>query len=262
MFILYALVIGLAVGFLAHGRPAGLAQLHFQWPWVMLGGLLVQVLLFSDVISSRIGAAGPPIYAASTAAVVLAVLANRRITGMPIVALGAACNFTAIMANGGFMPAALGALQARGHVTSTVYSNSVVLPDPALAPLTDIFALPAASGNGGDDDITINSNDGHPSVFGRSSSLPRATARLSPPSAGLVRRRTDPTGKARWVPSGHGPAPGIPRTVQVKGHFVLPLERSSRANPPRGGDAKPGISPRPPGRRSRGEPTLLEGEHP
>lgn len=143
MFILYALVIGLAVGFLAHGRPAGLAQLHFQWPWVMLGGLLVQVLLFSDVISSRIGAAGPPIYAASTAAVVLAVLANRRITGMPIVALGAACNFAAIMANGGFMPAALGALQARGQVTSTVYSNSVVLPDPALAPLTDIFALPA-----------------------------------------------------------------------------------------------------------------------
>jgi hypothetical protein len=71
------------------------------------------------------------------------VLANRRITGMPIVALGAACNFAAIMANGGFMPAALGALQARGQVTPTVYSNSVVLPDPALAPLTDIFALPA-----------------------------------------------------------------------------------------------------------------------
>ena len=143
MFILYALVIGLAVGFLARGRPAGLAQLQFRWPWVMLGGLLVQVLLFSDVFSSRIGAAGPPIYAASTAAVVLAVLANRRITGMPIVALGATCNFAAIMANGGFMPAALGALQAHGQVTSTVYSNSVVLPDPALAPLTDIFALPA-----------------------------------------------------------------------------------------------------------------------
>jgi hypothetical protein len=143
MFILYALVIGLALGFLTGGRPAGLSQLQFRWPWVMLGGLFVQVILFSELVSARIGAAGPPIYALSTAAVVLAVVANRRIPGMLVVALGATCNFAAIMANGGFMPAALGALQARGQVTSTVYSNSVVLPDPALGPLTDIFALPA-----------------------------------------------------------------------------------------------------------------------
>jgi hypothetical protein len=109
----------------------------------MLGGLLVQVVLFSELVAPRVGDAGPPIYAASTAAVVLAVIANRRITGMLVVALGAACNFAAIVANGGYMPAALGAIQGRGSVTSTVYSNSVVSPDPALAPLTDIFALPA-----------------------------------------------------------------------------------------------------------------------
>jgi hypothetical protein len=142
MFILYALVIGLVVGFIVGGRPAGLAQLQFRWPWVMLTGLLVQVVLFSEFVSSRVGDAGPPIYAASTAAVILAVLANRRITGMPIVALGAACNFAAIMANGGFMPASRGALEALGKVDATGYSNSVVSPDPALAPLTDIFALP------------------------------------------------------------------------------------------------------------------------
>ncbi|MDT4947125.1 MAG: diguanylate cyclase [Pseudonocardiales bacterium] len=143
MFILYALVIGLIIGFVAGGRPVGLSQLQFRWTWVMLGGLLVQVVLFSEFLAPRIGDAGPPIYAASTAAVVLAVIANRRITGMPVVALGAACNFAAIVANGGYMPAALGALQDHAKVTSTVYSNSVVSPDPALAPLTDIFALPA-----------------------------------------------------------------------------------------------------------------------
>jgi hypothetical protein len=142
MFILYALLIGLAVGFLMGGRPAGLAQLQFRWPWVMLGGLFVQVILFSEVVSSRIGAAGPPIYAVSTAAVVLAVVANRRITGMPVVALGAASHFIAIIANGGYMPAARGALEALGNVEKTGYSNSVVAPEPALASLTDIFALP------------------------------------------------------------------------------------------------------------------------
>jgi hypothetical protein len=61
---------------------------------------------------------------------------------MLVVALGATCNFAAIMANGGFMPAASGALQSLGNVEHTGYSNSVVAPDPALAPLTDIFALP------------------------------------------------------------------------------------------------------------------------
>jgi uncharacterized protein DUF5317 len=142
MFILYALVIGLAVGFLAGGRPAGLSQLQFRWPGVMLAGLLVQVVLFSDQVSAWIGSAGPPIYVASTAAVLLAVVANRRITGMPVVALGAASNFAAIVANGGFMPAARGALQGLGKGDSTVYSNSVVARDPALAPLTDIFSLP------------------------------------------------------------------------------------------------------------------------
>ena len=78
MFILYALVIGLAVGFLVRGRPAGLAQLQFRWPWVMLGGLLVQVLLFSEVFSSRIGAAGQ----AAQDDIVQAQLAPQPVQGM------------------------------------------------------------------------------------------------------------------------------------------------------------------------------------
>ena len=143
MFILYALVIGLAVGFLVGGRPAGLSQLQFRWPAVMLAGVLVQVILFSDQVSAWIGSAGPPIYVASTAAVVLAVLANRRITGMPVVALGAACNFAAIVANGGYMPASPAALGVHAAQQAAGYSNSIVLANPVLAPLTDIFALPS-----------------------------------------------------------------------------------------------------------------------
>lgn len=142
MFILYALPIGLVAGLLLGGRIAGLSELSFRWAWVMVAGLFVQVVLFSDQVTSWIGSAGPPIYVASTAVVFLAVLANRATPGMPIVALGAASNFAAIAANGGFMPADLGALQVLGRFESTAYSNSAVLPNPALAPLTDIFALP------------------------------------------------------------------------------------------------------------------------
>ena len=142
MFILYALVIGTALGFLVGGRPSGLSDLRFRWSWVFLSGLLIQVILFADVVTERIGALGAPIYVASTGLVLLAVVANRAIPGMLVVALGAASNLAAIIANGGYMPASVSAMEALGKVSKTVYSNSAVLPEPALAPLTDIFALP------------------------------------------------------------------------------------------------------------------------
>lgn len=143
MFILYAVVIGLLLGVLAGGRPARLGDLKVRWGWVILAGLWVQVLLFSDPVTARIGDLGVPIYVASTAAVLAAILVNRAIPGMPVVALGAISNFAAIVANGGYMPASPAAMAAIGMAPKDVYSNSAVLPNAPLAPLTDIFALPS-----------------------------------------------------------------------------------------------------------------------
>ena len=142
MFILYALAAGIVVGLLAGGRPEGLGALRFRWTGLMVAGLLVQVVLFSGPIADRVGALGPPVYVASTALVLVAVLANRSIRGMTIVALGAASNLAAIIANGGFMPASQAAMDALGKTDPTTYSNSDIVADPALAPLTDVFALP------------------------------------------------------------------------------------------------------------------------
>lgn len=142
MFILYALVIGFVAGLLLGGRPAGLAGLQFRWPWLIIGGLFVQVILFSDQVAEVVGDLGPPIYVGSTALVFLGVLRNIDITGMKVVALGAASNMAAIIANGGYMPAGRGALEALGKSDPTIYSNSAYLEHPALEPLTDIFALP------------------------------------------------------------------------------------------------------------------------
>jgi hypothetical protein len=143
MFILYALVIGLVLGVLAGGTPAGLARLQFRWPWLILGGLVVQVVLFSDQVAAVVGDLGVPLYVGSTALVFLGVLRNVSITGMKVVALGAASNLAAIIANGGYMPAGREAMAALGKTDPTTYSNSAVLEHPALQPLTDIFALPA-----------------------------------------------------------------------------------------------------------------------
>ena len=143
MFILWAVFIGLAIGVLSGGRVGALSAIQLRWSWVMLAGLLLQVVLFSDAVAARVGAEGPVLYVCSTAAVGAAVLANWRLTGMPLVALGAACNLAAIVANGGYMPASPGALAALGRLAPTSYSNSAVPAAPALAPLGDIFALPA-----------------------------------------------------------------------------------------------------------------------
>ncbi len=79
----------------------------------------------------------------STAAVLVAVVRNLAVPGMALVALGAASNLVAIVANGGLMPTTAAALAAAGMDPDDGFSNSAVLADPALAPLTDIFALPA-----------------------------------------------------------------------------------------------------------------------
>jgi uncharacterized protein DUF5317 len=143
VFILYALAIGVILGLVLGGRPAGLGNLRFRWSGVMLAGLLVQVVLFSDAVAERIGALGPSIYVASTGLVLAAVVVNRSIPGMAIVALGAMSNLAAIVANGGYMPAARSALAALGKSDPTTYSNSTTVDRPALGPLTDIFAMPS-----------------------------------------------------------------------------------------------------------------------
>ena len=142
MFILYGVLIGLLLGFVLGGRPAGLASLRIDFGWLMIAGLVVQVVLFSPFGAERVGDLGPPIYVASTLLVAGAILPNLRIAGMAIVGLGAISNLAAIIANGGYMPADPGAMAALGAAEPTTYSNSAVVHDPALWPLTDIFAMP------------------------------------------------------------------------------------------------------------------------
>ena len=143
MFMLWAIPVGLILGFVARGGLDGLLVLGFRWGLLAIGGLLVQLVLFTGFGDSLAGDLGPPIYVASTVAVFAAVARNWRLTGMPVVAAGALGNLIAIAANGGFMPASQEALELAGFAGPGDHTNSVVLADPAFRPLTDIFALPA-----------------------------------------------------------------------------------------------------------------------
>lgn len=141
MFILYGVVVGLVAGFLLGGRLAGLATVRFRLGGLAILALAIQVVLFSSLADDLAADVRRAIYVASTALVGVVVLANLRLTGVPLIALGAALNLAAIVANGGSMPADPAALAALG-MTAAGNTNSVVVTEPVLAPLTDLFAMP------------------------------------------------------------------------------------------------------------------------
>lgn len=143
MFMLVAIPIGVVVGLLVGGDAGRLGRVRFRWAWLAIAGLLLQVALFTEAGDSLFGPFAAPAYVLSTAAVFAAVVANLRLDGMIAVAIGAACNLAAISANGGRMPADPGALRLAGFDGPGTHTNSAVLADPALRPLTDVYAIPA-----------------------------------------------------------------------------------------------------------------------
>jgi Family of unknown function (DUF5317) len=142
VFILYGVLVGVVAGFVVGGRPSGLATVRFRLGWLAIVALAIQVVLFSSLADDLDADVRRAIYVGSTALVGVVVLANLRLTGVPLVALGAALNLAAIVANGGSMPADPAALAALG-MTAEGNTNSVVVAQPVLAPLTDLFAMPA-----------------------------------------------------------------------------------------------------------------------
>ena len=142
MFILYAVLIGLAIGLLTGGRPSALGELRLRWAPAIALGMAVQLAIFSTPLGPSVGSAAPWIYAASNVVVLAAVARNLAIPGLPLVLLGGLSNAVAIIANGGFMPVSADALAAMGRTEAITYSNSRLLVEPVLGPLTDVFAMP------------------------------------------------------------------------------------------------------------------------
>jgi hypothetical protein len=146
MLLVYAVAIGILIGIATRGRMNGLANVHIRfWP-VALVGLFFQALLFSSPLAATVGNLGPSLYVASTALVMLSLIANYKQPGFWLIICGAFLNFAAIVANGGYMPAsvaAVTALQGTAALPTTAYTNSAIATSSTtLAFLGDIFVLP------------------------------------------------------------------------------------------------------------------------
>ncbi len=144
MLLLYAVILGAAVGLLTGGRFSGLAATQIRlWP-VALAGLAFQALLFSHPVADNVGRLGPSLYVASTTLVLMALVVNLRQPGFWLIACGALLNFVVVLANNGQMPASPGAVAALlgDSAQLTGFVNSIPLEHAVLWPLGDIFVLP------------------------------------------------------------------------------------------------------------------------
>ncbi len=153
--LLFSIVPALIAGLLLRGRLSGIAQLQLKWMWLVLAGLMVQIVAMGYVGRSWSFAADhrPAIIIGTYLAVLAGLIRNFRVPGMAVVALGFALNFAAIVANGGQMPVTRDIIEASGQswlIDGTQsgepvwQSKDVLLPkeDTRLWVLTDIFITP------------------------------------------------------------------------------------------------------------------------
>jgi hypothetical protein len=142
MFLVALVVLSALAVPLAGGRLGALVELRLRRVWAVYAALGLAVLGIGlpglpDGLRSLLIVAAYPVGA-------VFLVANRRVPGMWLVAIGAALNLLAIAANGGVMPASPEAAAAAGLPAADGFENSAVLGDPRLAFLGDVFAIPAS----------------------------------------------------------------------------------------------------------------------
>jgi hypothetical protein len=129
---------------LARGRLGALAELELRRPWLVLAAIAIQVLIVS-VLPGDVGALGEPLHLISYVLLGLFAWSNRRLAGVPVIALGGLSNLVAIAANGGVMPADPDALAAAGRTAEAgEFANSAAVDEPRLAFLGDVIATPGS----------------------------------------------------------------------------------------------------------------------
>jgi hypothetical protein len=143
---LMALLAGLLVATvpLFGGHLRALAHVRIKSFWLIAGALALQVVAISVVPTWPRAV----LVSAHLVSYVMAgwfVWLNRRVSGLPIVALGGALNAVTIAVNGGTLPASRSALATAGiHPVAGDFNNSGVLAHPHLAWLGDVIPVPAS----------------------------------------------------------------------------------------------------------------------
>lgn len=143
MLIGLALLAALASVPLTGGSYERLAALRLAAIPAICGAVAIQVVVIS-ILPHGAPALHAVLHLLSYALAGWFVVANRRLPGLPLLALGGTLNLVAIAANGGVMPASRSALRAAGlSPDAGAFTNSAAVAHPRVAWLGDVFATPA-----------------------------------------------------------------------------------------------------------------------
>jgi hypothetical protein len=126
---------------LSGGRLGRLLDLQLRWGWAALSALALQIIITTLAPGGSTGL-HELLHIASYALAGACIIANRRITGLRILALGAALNSLAIIANAGIMPASARAMRLAGLAPSDHFANSASVAHPRLLALGDVIPIP------------------------------------------------------------------------------------------------------------------------
>lgn len=144
MLLLAAIVLGVVTVPLTGGRLSRLAGVRLRYVPAIFAALFLQLMIISILPD------GDPwlhrvLYVLSYGLAACFIVANRRIPGIWVVALGTTLNALAIVANNGVMPASRSAARTAGLSTNSHgFANSIAVSHPHLLPLGDILAVPAS----------------------------------------------------------------------------------------------------------------------
>lgn len=131
---------------LAGGRLAVLAELHLRGRPLLAAALGLQVVAIT-VLRRPPHAVAAALHLLSYGLAAGFLLANRRLPGVPVMALGGGLNVAAIAVNAGTMPASVGALRRAGiSVATDHFANSAPVTGARLPFLGDVFAVPPGLG--------------------------------------------------------------------------------------------------------------------
>jgi hypothetical protein len=129
---------------LARGRLGALAELPLRKPGLAFAAIGIQVVVIS-LLPGGAHWVHTSLHVFSYLLLGAFAWVNRRLAGVPIIAAGGLCNFAAIVANGGVMPADRDAIASLAHTTAQGdFANSQILAHPKLLFLGDVFATPAS----------------------------------------------------------------------------------------------------------------------
>jgi hypothetical protein len=138
-----AAIAGVVLGLLSGGRLGALGELRIRHVGLVYAAILLQAVAFPSGVlpwSTPDGVARG-LWLTSFVLLVGFAVVNRAVRGVVLVFAGLACNLTAVVANGGLMPASPQAIRAAG-LTYRLKNNSISTGHPHLGWLTDRWAVP------------------------------------------------------------------------------------------------------------------------